>query len=123
MAALYDRQAQTAFCPTTCRATQRSRLSDCSCALVPQNQLAPLRALAAGRLHDRVGGRWAARQSRASHVLTRPDSAGLHRSRVGSGKPNLALPSGCRVIYDIFEGTAEIQQLVIARAISGMQIK
>ncbi|HEV7584190.1 MAG TPA: acyl-CoA dehydrogenase family protein, partial [Solirubrobacteraceae bacterium] len=25
-------------------------------------------------------------------------------------------------IYDIFEGTAEIQQLVIARAISGMQI-
>jgi alkylation response protein AidB-like acyl-CoA dehydrogenase len=28
-----------------------------------------------------------------------------------------------RVIYDIFEGTAEIQQLVIARAISGMHIK
>jgi len=27
------------------------------------------------------------------------------------------------VIYDIFEGTAEIQQLVIARAISGMYIK
>jgi hypothetical protein len=27
------------------------------------------------------------------------------------------------VIYDIFEGTAEIQQLVIARAISGIQIK
>jgi alkylation response protein AidB-like acyl-CoA dehydrogenase len=26
-------------------------------------------------------------------------------------------------IYDIFEGTAEIQQLVIARAISGAQIK
>jgi len=26
-------------------------------------------------------------------------------------------------IYDIFEGTAEIQQLVIARAISGMYIK
>jgi hypothetical protein len=30
---------------------------------------------------------------------------------------------GARVIYDIFEGTAEIQQLVIARAISGMHIK
>jgi hypothetical protein len=30
--------------------------------------------------------------------------------------------SGFRVIYDIFEGTAEIQQLVIARAISGMHI-
>jgi alkylation response protein AidB-like acyl-CoA dehydrogenase len=30
---------------------------------------------------------------------------------------------GARVIYDIFEGTAEIQQLVIARAISGMYIK
>jgi len=27
------------------------------------------------------------------------------------------------VIYDIFAGTAEIQQLVIARAISGMYIK
>jgi len=27
------------------------------------------------------------------------------------------------VIYDIFEGTAEIQQLVIARAISGIHIK
>ena len=26
------------------------------------------------------------------------------------------------VIYDIFEGTAEIQRLVISRAISGMQI-
>jgi acyl-CoA dehydrogenase len=26
-------------------------------------------------------------------------------------------------IYDIFEGTAEIQQLMIARAISGVQIK
>jgi hypothetical protein len=35
----------------------------------------------------------------------------------------MALPSGLRVIYDIFEGTAEIQQLVIARAISGIQIK
>jgi hypothetical protein len=30
---------------------------------------------------------------------------------------------GQNVIYDIFEGTAEIQQLVIARAISGMHIK
>jgi len=28
-----------------------------------------------------------------------------------------------RAIYDIFEGTAEIQQLVISRAISGMHIK
>jgi alkylation response protein AidB-like acyl-CoA dehydrogenase len=35
----------------------------------------------------------------------------------------LALPCGLRVIYDIFEGTAEIHQLVIARAISGMHIK
>jgi hypothetical protein len=33
-------------------------------------------------------------------------------------------PPGWRLgIYDIFEGTAEIQQLVISRAISGMQIK
>jgi alkylation response protein AidB-like acyl-CoA dehydrogenase len=35
----------------------------------------------------------------------------------------MALASGYRDIYDIFEGTAEIQQLVIARAISGMHIK
>jgi alkylation response protein AidB-like acyl-CoA dehydrogenase len=35
----------------------------------------------------------------------------------------MALPCGLREIYDIFEGTAEIQQLVIARAISGMHIK
>jgi hypothetical protein len=28
-----------------------------------------------------------------------------------------------RAIYDIFDGTAEIQQLVISRAISGMHIK
>jgi hypothetical protein len=31
-------------------------------------------------------------------------------------------PSRPAKTYDIFEGTAEIQQLVIARAISGMQI-
>jgi hypothetical protein len=30
---------------------------------------------------------------------------------------------GSRVIYDIFEGTAEIQQLALARAISGIHIK
>ncbi len=30
---------------------------------------------------------------------------------------------GAPAIYDIFEGTAEIQQLVISRAISGMHIK
>jgi len=34
-----------------------------------------------------------------------------------------AQPCGARVIYDIFEGTAEIQQLLIARAITGMQIQ
>jgi hypothetical protein len=33
------------------------------------------------------------------------------------------LPCGLGAIYDIFEGTAEIQQLVISRAISGMHIK
>jgi hypothetical protein len=32
-------------------------------------------------------------------------------------------PCGSRVIYDIFEGTTEIQQLVVARAISGMHIQ
>jgi hypothetical protein len=35
----------------------------------------------------------------------------------------MASQSGSRPSYDIFEGTAEIQQLVISRAISGMHIK
>jgi hypothetical protein len=35
----------------------------------------------------------------------------------------MALPLGRRAIYDIFEGAAQIQQLVISRAISGIQIK
>jgi alkylation response protein AidB-like acyl-CoA dehydrogenase len=34
----------------------------------------------------------------------------------------MAQPCRSRMIYDIFEGTAEIQQLVIARAISGVHI-
>jgi FkbM family methyltransferase len=59
------------------------------------------------------------RQSRASFALTRPDSAGLDRARFGSTKPKPALAKPRRTIYDIFEGTAEIQQLVISRAISG----
>jgi alkylation response protein AidB-like acyl-CoA dehydrogenase len=35
----------------------------------------------------------------------------------------MAPSRGFRPIYDIFEGTAEIQQLVISRAISGMHIR
>lgn len=63
------------------------------------------------------------RQFCASRVLIQPDSAGSDRSGFGSGKPNPAFLSGWRTSYDIFEGTAEIQQLVIARAISGIHIK
>jgi hypothetical protein len=55
----------------------------------------------------------------ARHVLIQPDCTVVG---VGTGRPNMALPCGLRVIYDIFEGTAEIQQLVITRAISGIQI-
>jgi alkylation response protein AidB-like acyl-CoA dehydrogenase len=47
-----------------------------------------------------------------------PDSTGavwLNQAKTASAR-------GRNVIYDIFEGTAEIQQLVIARAISGMHI-
>ncbi|MGW7681759.1 hypothetical protein ACWGID_13525 [Kribbella sp. NPDC054772] len=33
------------------------------------------------------------------------------------------LPAGTEEIYTIFEGTSEIQRLVIARAISGMRIR
>jgi len=63
------------------------------------------------------------RQSRASSALSQPDWTGLHRIEVGSAKPKGAVDSHIRAIYDIFEGTAEIQQLVISRAISGMHIK
>jgi hypothetical protein len=63
------------------------------------------------------------RQFCASRVRIGPDSGGFHRSRFRTGKPKRALQSRLRLTYDIFEGTAEIQQLVIARAISGMHIK
>jgi hypothetical protein len=48
-----------------------------------------------------------------------PDSIGA----VLAQPSQTASARGRNVIYDIFEGTAEIQQLVIARAISGMHIK
>jgi len=38
-------------------------------------------------------------------------------------EPKTPNPSRQNPAYDIFEGTAEIQQLVISRAISGMHIK
>jgi hypothetical protein len=63
------------------------------------------------------------RQSRASFVLIRPDFTGLSRDAFASTMRKTAQPRGLWAIYDIFEGTAEIQQLVIARAISGMHIK
>ncbi len=63
------------------------------------------------------------RQFCASRVRIGPDTSGLQRSGFGSAKPK-TLPAVDRgVTYDIFEGTAEIQQLVISRAISGMHIK
>jgi hypothetical protein len=55
-----------------------------------------------------------------------PDSAGSHRippERFWLNQAKTASARGRNVIYDIFEGTAEIQQLVISRAISGMHIK
>jgi alkylation response protein AidB-like acyl-CoA dehydrogenase len=48
-----------------------------------------------------------------------PDSIGA----VLAQPSQTASARGRNVIHDIFEGTAEIQQLVIARAISGMHIK
>jgi hypothetical protein len=48
---------------------------------------------------------------------------------VDSGRPDTLVrdtsdPKGrFREIYDIFEGTEQIQQLVIARAISGLRIE
>ena len=55
-----------------------------------------------------------------------PDSAGFQRipaERFWLYQAKTAQSCGCNLIYDIFEGTAEIQQLVISRAISGMHIK
>jgi alkylation response protein AidB-like acyl-CoA dehydrogenase len=63
------------------------------------------------------------RQFRASSALIGPDSSELSRRRFASNMRKTAQPCGARAIYDIFEGTAEIQQLVIARAITGMHIK
>ncbi len=54
------------------------------------------------------------------------DWAGFHRippERFWLNQAKTASARGRNVIYDIFEGTAEIQQLVISRAISGMHIR
>ena len=47
------------------------------------------------------------------------DAAGRTSPFSDSGR----LAERCREIYDIFEGTEQIQQLVIARAISGLRIE
>jgi len=44
---------------------------------------------------------------------------GIHVTWMGVDQHSCRPPS----IYDIFEGTEQIQQLVIARAISGMRIE
>jgi alkylation response protein AidB-like acyl-CoA dehydrogenase len=49
----------------------------------------------------------------------RTDPAG----RDGQLRDLLNLMERHRAIYDIFEGTEQIQQLVIARAISGLRIE
>ncbi|HEY1457992.1 MAG TPA: hypothetical protein VGF15_05700 [Solirubrobacteraceae bacterium] len=59
----------------------------------------------------------------ASRALIRPDSSGPERSDFGSTCQISYQYWALAPIQDIFEGTAEIQQLVIARAISGMHIK
>ncbi len=45
-----------------------------------------------------------------------PELFWLNQAKIASAR-------GRNVIYDIFEGTAEIQHLVIARAINGMYIR
>ncbi len=57
----------------------------------------------------------------ASWALTEPSGA-LWRV-FGTGKPVTRENSAPAKIYTIFEGTSEIQRLVIARAISGMHIR
>jgi hypothetical protein len=54
------------------------------------------------------------------------DWAGFHRippERFWLNQAKTASARGRNVIYDIFEGTAEIQQLVVSRAISGLHIR
>lgn len=57
---------------------------------------------------------------------SRSDVAGLQRitaERLWLWQAKSAVARPNKWNYDIFEGTAEIQQLVIGRAISGMHIK
>jgi hypothetical protein len=61
--------------------------------------------------------RLASRQSRASFALAMPDPTGLDQMRSGSRKPKVALATPRRVITQIYEGTNEIQRLVIARTL------
>jgi hypothetical protein len=56
-------------------------------------------------------------------AVTRPGSDAQNAREIGTRGIRRHRPTRPREIYDIFEGTAEIQQLVIARAISGIQIK
>jgi hypothetical protein len=57
---------------------------------------------------------------KGSNQLNGPDE-GCLLSGTGRDEPNVAEPGS--VNYTIFEGTSEIQRLVIARAISGLRIE
>jgi hypothetical protein len=59
------------------------------------------------------------RQSCQDSAGFAPDSSWFDSGRINQNGAAEPAP----LIYDIFEGTAEIQQLVVSRAISGVHIK
>jgi hypothetical protein len=52
-----------------------------------------------------------------------PGFNATRRTRFRTSTDSPALPGRCRRSYTIFEGTSEVQRLVIARAISGVHIR
>ena len=62
-------------------------------------------------------------QDNSQETQARVTSGQARRSRQALNRLHKAVVAQTWDIYDIFEGTAEIQQLVIARQISGVHIR
>ena len=66
----------------------------------------------------KTSGTWQARRSRKSKNVVLQEDVNLILSCT-----HFAIPLSDAKIHTIFEGTSEIQQLVIARAISGLRVE